>query len=98
MTVTAIFGGVLGLSVILNIFLIIVAVVLVAKNRASSPSLPVQSSSAVNEGGGNQGTLDIEMKPNSLYGLTSDGIVTKPNEVYGVSVSSQSVIYEQMIP
>ena len=98
MTVTAIFGGVLGLSVILNIFLIIVAVVLVAKNRASSPSLPVQSSSAVNGGGGNQGTLDIEMKPNSLYGLTSDGIVTKPNEVYGVSVSSQSAIYEQVIP
>ena len=97
MTVTAIFGGVLGVSVILNIFLIIVGVVLVAKNRASSLSLPVQSSSAVNEGGGNQGTLDIEMKSNSLYGLTSDGIVTKPNEVYGVSVSSQPAIYEQVI-
>ena len=98
MTVTAIFGGILGLSVILNIFLIIVAVVLVAKIRASSPSLPVQSSSAVNEfeGGVNQGTLDIEMKPNSMYGLTSDGIVTKPNEVYGVSVSSQPAIYEQV--
>ena len=91
MTVTAIFGGVLGLSVILNIFLIIIAVVLVAKNRESSPSLPVPPSSAVN----NQGTLDIEMKSNSLYGLTSDGIVTKPNEVYGVSVSA---IYEQVIP
>ena len=77
---------------ILNIFLIIV-VILVAKNRASSPSLPVPSSSAVNEGGGNQGTLDIEMKPNSLYGLTNDSenIVTKPNEVYGSrSVSAKS--------
>ena len=85
---------------ILNIFLIIILVVLVAKNRASSPSLPVPSSSAVNEGGGNQGTLDIEMKPNLLYGLTSDSknIVTKPNEVYGVSVPSQPATYEYVNP
>ena len=35
--------------------------------------------------------MDIEMKPNSLYGLTSgsESIVTKPNEVYGVSVPTQ---------
>ena len=82
------------------IFLIIVIVALVAKNRASSPSLPVPPSSAVNEGGGNQGTLDIEMKPNSLYGLTSDGIVTKPNEVYGVMAPaepSQPETYEYLM-
>ena len=77
------------MPLILNIFLIIIVVVLVAKNRASSPSLPVPPTSAMNEGGGNQGTLDIEMKPNSLYGLTSDNIVTKPNEVYGVSVPAE---------
>ena len=87
---------------ILNIFLIIVVVVLIVKNRASSLSVPVPPSSAViqNEGGGNQGTLDIEMKPNSLYDLTSDNIVTKPNEVYGVSdsVPSQPAIYEYINP
>ena len=76
--------------------------VLVAKNRATSPSLPaVPPTSAVNEGGGNQGTLDIEMNPNPLYGLTSDNIVTKPNEVYGVSVPaepSQPATYEYLNP
>ena len=95
----AILGGILGLSVILNIFLIIV-VILVAKNRATSPSLPVPLyCAAVNEGGVNQGTQDIEMKPNSLYGLTSgsESIVTKPNEVYGVSVPSQPATYEPSI-
>ena len=83
---------------ILNIFLIIVVVVLVAKNRATSPSLPVPPNNAVNEGGrGNQGTVDIniEMNQNSLYGLTTDGIVTEPS---GVSVSSQSAMYEYVIP
>ena len=91
----AVLGSLLGLSVILNIFLIIVVVILVAKNRATSLSLPVPPSSTVNEGGGNQGTL-YEMKPNSLYGLTSgsESIVTKPNEVYGVSLPSQSATYE----
>jgi hypothetical protein len=52
-------------------------------------------------GGVNQGTLDIEMKPNSLYGLTSEAIVTKPNEVYGVSVPaepSQPATYEYVNP
>ena len=85
---------------ILNIFLIFVVVILIVKNRATSLSLPVPSSSAVNEGGGTQGTLDIEMKPNSLYGLTSgsESIVTKPNEVYGVSMPSQSAIYEYVNP
>jgi hypothetical protein len=98
----AILGGVLGVSVIINIILIIVVVVLVTKNRSTSPSLPAPPTSAMNEGGGrNQGTLDIEMKPNSLYGLTSEAIVTKPNEVYGVSLPaepSQPVTYEYVDP
>ena len=80
------------------ILITFLVVILVAKNRASSPSLPVPPSSAVNEGGGNQGTLDIEMNPNSLYGLTSgsESIATIPNEVYGVSdsVPSQLATYE----
>jgi Na+-transporting NADH:ubiquinone oxidoreductase subunit NqrF len=87
----AILGGVLGLSMIINIILIIVVVILVAKNRLTSHSLSVPPNSAMNEGGGgNQGALDIEMKPNSLYGLTSDGIMTKPNEVYGVSLPAHA--------
>ena len=90
------------MSVILIILiLIIVVVVLVTKNRATSPSLPVPLTSAVNEGGGNQGTLDIEMNPNPLHGLISDNIVTKPNEVYGVTVPaepSQPVTYEYVNP
>jgi hypothetical protein len=99
----AILGGVLGLSVIMNIILIIVVVVLVARNRLTSPSLPAPPTSAMNEGGGgNQGILDgVEMKPNSLYGLTGDGIMTKPNEVYGVSLPSepsQPATYEYVDP
>ena len=53
------------------------------KVRVASPIPPDTSA---NEGEVKQGILDIEMKPNSLYDLTSDNIVTKPNEVYRVSV------------
>jgi hypothetical protein len=52
-------------------------------------------------GGGNQGIVDIEMKPNSLYGLTSEAIVTKPNEVYGVSLPAEPSLpatYEYVNP
>ena len=60
----------------------------------------------VNEREGKQGTLDIEMKRNSLYGqLTAaagtDNIVTKPNKVYGASVAakpSQPEAYEYVNP
>ena len=94
----AILGGVLGLSVSINIILIVV-VVLVTKVRVAPPIPPDTSA---NEGEVKQGTLDIEMKPNSLYGqLTaggSDSIVTKPNEVYGVSVPSQPEAYEYVNP
>ena len=76
-------GGVLGLSVIINIILLIVVVVLVTKRKNTSLSLPPSTSGAEDK--------DIEMKPNSLYGLTSgsESIVTKPNEVYGVSMTSE---------
>ena len=47
---------------------------------------------------GDDGTKDIEMKPNSLYGVTSDSerIMTKPNEVYGVS--NHPMAYENINP
>ena len=32
--------------------------------------------------------IDIDMKPNTVYGLTSESIVTKPNEVYGVATAT----------
>ena len=63
----AILGGILGLSVII-IVILITAVVLVTKNRGTSQStqpLPPE----FHNGGGQNGAVDIEMKPNSLYGL-----------------------------
>ena len=93
----AILAGVLGLSVSVNIILIIVVVVWVTKVRVTSPVPPDTSANEEVK----QGTLDIEMKPNSLYDLTSDSIVTKPNEVYRVSVlaePSQPEAYEYVNP
>ena len=98
MVTPAFLGGALGLSVIINVILIIVVVILVTKKRNTfAPPLPPSS---VNEGEGGKGTMDIEMKPNSLYGLTSgsESIVTKPNEVYGVSQSSHPEAYEYVNP
>ena len=68
----------MGLSVIMIVILLIIVVVLVTKHR--NTSLPSSTSEDV-----------IEMKSNLLYGLTSgsDRIVTKPNEVYGVSVPAE---------
>ena len=90
------------MSVSINIILIIVVVVLVTKVRVASPIPP---NTSANEGEVKQGTLDIEMKPNSLYGqLTAagnDNIVTKPNAVYRVSVPaepSQPEAYEYVNP
>ena len=63
------------------------------QNFNTCDSCSSKDNNMVNEGEGKQGTLDIEMKYNSLYGqLTAapgtDNIVTKPiwNEVYRVSV------------
>ena len=86
----------------INVILIIVVAVLVIKNGGMSQSaLPLQPK--INAGHGGKGLMDIEMKPNSLYGLTSgsESIVTKPNEVYGLSVPaepSQPVTYEYINP
>ena len=96
----AVLGGILGLSVIINIILIIV---LITKNRKSSQSLLPAPPTSVNDRVGEKGAMDIEMKPNSLYGLTSgsESIVTKPNEVYGVSVPtepSHPATYEYVNP
>ena len=81
-TPAIILGGVLGLSVIINIVLLIIVVVLVTKRKSTS-LLPPPTTSVDDK--------DIEMKPNSLYGLTSgsESIMTKPNEVYGVSMTSE---------
>ena len=65
---------------IINIILLIVVIVLVIKSKSTSLSLPLSTSVAEDK--------DIEMKSNSLYGLT-ESIVTKPNEVYGVSMTSE---------
>lgn len=69
-------GGVLGVSVVINIISITVIVVLLVKIRGGQFS-PSSSSRETEE--------DIDMKPNALYGFTGEGIVTKPNEVYGVT-------------
>ena len=95
--VILILGGLLGLSVVINIVLLITVVILAAKRREKDivPSLPPMATS-VSEG--DAGTKHIEMKPNSLYGVTSDSerIVIKPNEVYGVS--NHPMAYEYVNP
>ena len=63
----AILGGVLGLSVIIIVILITV-MVLVTKNREASQSTRPLPPEFHNRGGQN-GIVDIEMKPNSLYDL-----------------------------
>ena len=80
---------------ITNVILLIIVVILVTKRKTTSLSLP--PSTMVTE------DKDIEMKPNSLYGLTSgsESIVTKPNKVYGVSMTSepsQPATYEYVNP
>ena len=47
------------------------------------------------------GGVDIETKPNKLYALTGDTVVTKTNKVYGVSFQmeqSQPVTYDYVDP
>ena len=80
-------GGILGLSVIIIVILITV-VVLVTKifREASQSTRPLQPE--FHDGGGGNGTMDIEMKPNPVYGTTSahsgQGLL---NMVYGASDS-----------
>ena len=86
-------GGVLGVSVVINIISITVIVVLLVKMRGGQSS-PSSSSRETEE--------DIDMKPNALYGFTDEGIVTKPNEVYGVTTATtetdQPGTYEYVNP
>ena len=88
--VLPIVGGTLGLSVIIIIaILLIIIVTSVSKCRARGTSLALPPSTSED---------DIEMKPNSVYGLrstnASEHIVTKPNEVYGIT-SPAELSHEQ---
>ena len=69
------------MSVIMNIVLVIVVVVLLIRGKDSHSGVHSPQSSEVNEAANE----DIEMKPNTVYGITSEGIMTQPNEVYGVT-------------
>ena len=70
--------GALGVSLVINTILVVTVVALLVKIR----DLQYPSSSRREE------ALDIEIKPNSVYGLASENIVTKPNEVYGVATAT----------
>ena len=70
----AILGGVLGLSFI-NVTLFVAVLILMTRKR--NKSLP--STSMNGEGDEARGTMDIEMKPNSLYDLISSSD-SNPNE------------------
>lgn len=97
--VILILGGLLGLSAVINIVLLITVVILAAKRRGKDNNIvPSLSPKATSVSEGDDGTKDIEMKPNSLYGVTSNSerIVTKPNEVYGVS--NHPMAYEYVNP
>ena len=82
-------GGVLGLSVIINIALIIVVLVLLIKNRTTRGSVKSFSLSDHAKERELQSGTDIKMNPNLLYDLMKDSIATKPNVVYGVSASTE---------
>ena len=88
-------GGAAGLLILLILLLVVIIVVLLVTKRKSTSLLPPPTTSVDDK--------DIEMKPNSLYGLTSgsESIMTKPNEVYGVSMTSEPShppIYEEVGP
>ena len=97
---SAILGGILGLSVIINIVLI-VFVLLVFKKRDGPipPSLPPEGARE-----GFSGPKDFEMKPNLLYDFTnqgSEGIATNLNEAYETPVpgeGSHPETYEYVNP
>ena len=82
--VPAAVGGVLAVSVIMNIILVIVVVVMYMyiRGKGSCSGTHSLQSNEVNKEEANE---DIEMKPNTVYGVTSESIVTQPSEVYGVT-------------
>ena len=79
MVVPAAVGGVLAVSVIMNIVLVIIVVVLLIILKGRGTRSP--QSYEVKE----QEAMDIEMKPNSVYGVTSEGVTAESNDAYGVS-------------
>ena len=86
-------GVVLGVSVIINITLVIIVAVLLIKIKAkgsSSQPMPADDRNEMKEE-----TEDFEMKANELYAVN---IMTKPNEVYGVTSSTGPRTYEFVNP
>ena len=80
MVVPVAVGGVLAVSVILNIILVIIVVVLLIRGKDKRVHLP--QSYEVKEQEANE---DIEMKPSIVCGLTSERVTTESNDAYGVS-------------
>ena len=89
-TTQAVLGGVLGVSLVVNLILAITVVVLLFKAKCTTnQSSPMTSCSKEKE--------KVELSANELYG-TGESIVIKPNVVYGMTLStepaSQTGIYE----
>ena len=78
-----ILGVVLGVSVIINITLVITVAVLLIKFKAKGSSYQPPPADGRHDKG--EEAEDFEMKANELYAVN---IVTKPNEVYGVRTTS----------
>ena len=73
-------GGALGVSLVIHaIFTVAVVALLVKIKDLKHPSSSTREEAIDNH---------IDMKPNTVYGLTSESIVTKPNEVYGVAAAT----------
>ena len=90
----AVGGAVGGAVVIIIIVLVIIAAVLLIRLKGRGARSP--QSYEVKE----QKAMDIEMKPNSVYGLAREGIATKSNEAYGVSQPNPltEADYDYVIP
>ena len=93
--IPAALGGVLGVSLVINLILAITVVVLLVKVKCTtnqSPTVISCSKDKIEE------AIDIEMNPNELYAGTDENIMTKPNVVYGVTLltepTGQSEAYE----
>ena len=75
----AVLGGLFGVSVIINIILLIAVVVFLVRTKDTSSQQPSPSSRRSKE-------EDIKMKSSSCH---CDDILTKPNEVYGVTTTTE---------
>ena len=81
MVVPAAVGGVLAVSVIMNIILVIIVVVLLIRGKGRFRGVHSLQSYEV------KANEDIEMNPNTVYGVTSERVTTETNinDAYGVS-------------